>query len=277
MNAPWFGLFLLVALPVSAQEENLFEGMSQLLSGNAEQSTPATWEGSQRLRNWVSTNTMTLKDSVRRSEFLQYRALGSLKHGQYDLAFADYELVAKLTPKSRGSIGWRYLFLLRDYPRALDYLTAFDELTPNYDDPIDDYSVNYLKGRAYAGMHQYENAVSAYTVAISNRETRYGIEWVDYRYYVARAVAYLLLSRATNALSDLEKALKNNPKSAMVHYHRGRALQQLDHLAEARDAFRDALFFVRSQPFERDYYYEQPDAAYEGQIEAALAELKSKP
>lgn len=277
MNALRLVVLLLLALPALAQEERLFQDLSQLLASNAKSQTPATWEGSQRFYALATQNIAVLTDSLKKAAWLQHRALGPLKHGYYDLAFTDYELAAKLDPKSCGFIGWRYLFFLRDYARALDHLKTFDALTPNYDDPIDDYSVNYLKGRAYAGLGQYENAIAAYSIAISHRENRYGIEWVDYRYLVARAVSSLATSQTTNALSDLDKAIKNNAKSAMAHYHRGRALQQLGRVVEARDAFRDALFFVRSQSFERDYYYEQPDAAYEGQIEDALAQLKPKP
>jgi len=266
-------MFLIPVL-ASAQDESSFGWMSWTLAVNAKDTVPGQWEGSDRLRAWLTKNSTTTKDSIRKADLYGSRALMALKHGYYDLAFADYEMSARLNPKSRGQVGWRYVFLLRDYARALAHLEAFDALTPNIDDPIDDYSVSYLKGRAQAGLKNYEQAIKEYTVAIANRENRHGPEWVDYRYSVARAVSYLGLRQALHALVDLDKALKNNPKSAMAHYHRGRALQLLGRNSEAREAYRDALFFVRSQPFERDFYYEQPDAAYEGQIEAALQALK---
>lgn len=275
MRIVLIGSLLAFALSAPAQDKRAFTQMAWMLADNARYRTPATWEGSQRLRAWQSDTITATKDSVKRADWLTSRGLSPLKLGDYELAFADYEMAATLNPKSRGEIGWRYLFLLRDYPRALSHLNAFDALTSNYDDPIDDYSVNYLKGRALAGLHRYEEAVAAYTIAIDNRQNRHGSEWVDYRYWVARSVTYLALNQPGNALSDLDKALTNNPKSAMTLYHRGRALQQLNRIAEARDSFRNALFFVRSEPFERDYYYEQPDGAYEGQIEVALNAFKN--
>lgn len=275
MRTRLLGLLLSLTMMVSAQDKNAFTYLNRMLVENAHYRTPITWEGSRRLRTWQSDTINATTDSVKRAHWLVSRALSPLKLGNYDLAFADYEAAAKLDPKSRGEIGWRYLFLLRDYPRSLSHLIAFDALTPNYDDAIDDYSVNYLKGRALAGLHQHQEAVAAYTIAIDNRQNRHGPEWVDYRYWVARSVAYLALSQPENALSDLDKALSNNPKSAMALYHRGRALQQLNRINEARDSLRNALFFVRSEPFERDYYYEQPDGAYEGQIDELLNAIKN--
>jgi tetratricopeptide (TPR) repeat protein len=147
-------------------------------------------------------------------------------------------------------------------------------LTPRFDDPIDDYSVGYLKGRALAGLGRWPEAIAAYDTAIDNRLQKHGADWVDYRYFVARAVARLAHQQPDKALADLDKALKNNPKSAMANYHRGCALLLLNRRTEAITAFRDARFFVRGEPFERDYYYEQPDAAYPEDIEAALTEGK---
>lgn len=268
-------LLLGSALSAPAQDKRAFTQMMWVLADNARYKTPVAWEGSQRLRATHSDSIAVAKDSVEKAGWLTSRALSPLKLGDYDRAFADYEAAGQFSAKSRGEIGWRYLFLLRDYPRALAHLSAYDALTPNYDDPIDDYSVNYLKGRALTGLRQYQQAVVAYTIAIDNREKRHGPEWVDYRCWVARSVVHLALNQPENALSDLDKALKNNPKSAMTLYHRGRALKQLNRTAEARDAWRDALFFVRSEPFERDYYYEQPDVGYEGQIEALLNTLKN--
>jgi tetratricopeptide (TPR) repeat protein len=269
-------LLSLLILPAVAfgQDNQVFNWMAQTLANNARYTTPVPWEGSQRLQTLIAAEMSKTKDSVKKAESLEYKALSSLKHGNYDQAFTDYELATQLNPKSRGRVGWRYLFFLRDYTRGLAHLNAFDALTPTQDDPIDDYSVNYLKGRAYAGLKKYEPAIVSYTIAIDNRETRYGSDWVDYRYFVARAVSFLASNQSEKALIDLDKALKNHPKSAMAHYHRGRALQQLARITEARDAFQNALFFVHFEPFERDYYYEQPDAAYDDQIEVAIDALK---
>lgn len=88
-------------------------------------------------------------------------------------------------------------------------------------------------------------------------------------------MSYLAQKQAIDGLSDFELAIKNYPKSSMAHYHRGRALEQLSRLEEAKTAYRDARFFLLSNnAFERDYYYEQPDAAYEEDIDEALARLK---
>lgn len=236
---------------------------------------PMSGESSQRnYRDYGFQIAMT-KDSSKRSNPLIYRALGELKYGNYDRAFADYEAAVKLEPKWAGEIGWRYLFLFRDYARALVHLQAFDDRTPNFDDPIDDYSVNYLKGRAYAGLGDHENALKAYNLTISQRAARLGMDWVDYRYLVARGMSYLAHKQAVEGLADFDLAIKNYPKSSMAHYHKGRALEQLGRTEEAKTAYRDSRFFLlETNAFERDYYYEQPDAAYEEDIDEALARLK---
>ncbi|TAE33481.1 MAG: hypothetical protein EAZ91_02395 [Cytophagales bacterium] len=232
-------------------------------------------ESSRRAYEFYGFEATMTKDSVKQAEIWATRATGEMKFGNYDRAFADFEKTVMLNPAWQGIIGWRYLFLFRDYPRALAYLQAYDDRTPNFDDPIDDYSVNYLKGRAYAGMGQHDKAVQAYSVTIGDRSKRLGAEWVDYRYLVARGVSYLHLKKAAEGLADFDAALKNYPKSIMANYHKGRALEQLGRLEEAKTAFRDARFFlVSNHSFERDYYYEQPDAAYEEDIEEALARLK---
>lgn len=233
------------------------------------------FESSRRSYEYYGFLALAIKDSSKRGDVLTYRALGELKYGNYDRAFADYEAAVKLNPKLAGEVGWRYLFLLRDYARALAYLQAFDDLTPNFDDPIDDYSVNYLKGRAYAGLGDHQNALKAYTLTISQRATRLRMEWVDYRYLVARGVSYLENKQFTEGLADFDQAIKNYPKSPMAHYHRGRALAWLGRAEEAKTAYRDARFFLLSNnSFERDYYYEQPDAAYEEDIDEAIQRLK---
>ncbi len=267
-----FLLIVLFLLPqiASAQADSYLSYLGGMLNNNARQNGVGRWEGSERGQFLLRIEAAAKKDSTEKATWLQYHALSALKHGDYDVAFTDYETTARLNPKSRGAVGWRYLFLLRDYARALDHLRAFDALTPKFDDPIDDYSVSYLTGRALAGLGRWPEALAAYDVAINSRQQKHGTEWVDYRYFVARAVARLANNQPAEALIDLDNALKNSPKSAMANYHRGRALVQLNRQTEAISAFRDAKFFVLGEPFERDYYYEQPDAAYPEDIDAIL-------
>ena len=258
-----------------SQAQNPTDWLFWQFSNMVKYQQPSSGESSQRNYRDYGFQIVMTKDSSKRSDVLTYRALGELKYGNYDRAFADYEAAVKLNPKLAGEVGWRYLFLLRDYARALTYLQAFDELTPNFDDPIDDYSVNYLKGRAYAGLGDHENALKAYSLTISQRAARLGIEWVDYRYLVARGVSYLVQKQAVEGLADFDMALKNYPKSSTAYHHRGRALEQLGRFEEAKTAYRDARFFLlTTNAFERDYYYEQPDAAYDEDIDEAIQRLR---
>ncbi len=249
----------------------MLEQTSLLLRANAKQPLPAEWQGSDREHQALDRAAAL---GVNPAENTRENGVGSLKQGDYDRAVTYYERACQLDPKYHGYVGWVYLDYMRDYDRALRHLNAYDSLTAGSDDMVGDNPVQFLKGRVYSQTGDYPKAISLYSSAISRIEQRVGAEWVSYLYYIARGVAYRQINQPALALADFEKSLKNNPQSAMAHYHRGTALQHLGRLAEATTAYRDAQFFLKAKPIERDVYFEHYDAVYEPQIEAALNRLR---
>lgn len=209
----------------------------------------------------------------------QYRSrvFTSLAQKNYEEATVWMEKMASSYPREHGFIGENYLSRLHDYYRALHHLQAYDALTANFDDMIGNNPVSYLLGLTYRNLGDHPKAIYHFSVGIDSLATKHGAEWVNYRHFVSRAVSYIATYQAEKAFVDLEKAAKNYPKSALVAYHKGRALQQLNRLTEARTAFQDASFFYKALRAERTGDYQEDDAnpVYEEEIDEALSKLKN--
>lgn len=208
----------------------------------------------------------------------QYRSqvFTCLTQKNYEEATVWMEKMTGSYPKEHGFIGENYLSRLHDYPRALSHLQAYDALTANFDDMIGNNPVSYLLGLAYRGLGNHSKALYHFSVGIDSLATKHGAEWVNYRHFVSRAVSYIATNQADKALSDLDKAAKNYPKSALVAYHKGIAYLQLNRLTEARTAFQDASFFYKALRAERtgDYQEDDTNPIYEEEIDEALSKLK---
>ncbi|MBO0948909.1 tetratricopeptide repeat protein [Fibrella forsythiae] len=202
-----------------------------------------------------------------------WKGLYFLDQKALDKAVPLLEKACRLKPKHHGYVGWVYLNTLRDYPRALAHYDAYDALTPDVDDREGDHAVSFLRSQIYRYMGRHAMALPGYDKAIALVEDKHGPGWVNYRYYVARGCSRLAVGRVADALSDFDKALPNNPSSALVNYWRGRALQLLNRADEARMAYSDALLWLSNSNIEQDQYYEVQDAVYEQQVNQALASL----
>ncbi|GAB4015175.1 tetratricopeptide repeat protein [Spirosoma koreense] len=196
----------------------------------------------------------------------------------YEAAASWLEKTAAQFPKEHGMVGEFYLARLHDYPRALRHLDAYDALTPRFDDIISHNPVSYMRGLAYRGLGKYAKAIEQFSIGIDSLSSKHGSEWVNYRHFVSRAVSYLATQQPQKALADLDKAAQNFGRSALVQYHRGRALRQLNRFDEARMAFDDASFFFKALRAERtgDYQEDDYNPIYEPEIDEALATLKNK-
>ncbi|RYC68517.1 MULTISPECIES: tetratricopeptide repeat protein [Spirosoma] len=203
--------------------------------------------------------------------------------GDFDKAVPLYQQAAQLNPKRQGYIGYVHLAFLHDYSRAMQYLNAYDALTPTFDDIEGNNPVSYYRGVIYLKTNEFALAIEQLNKSIGDIERKHGSEWVNYRYYVSRARAFLATSQPQKALDDLDKAVANYKKSALAYYHRGLALVQLGRTAEAKSAFQDAQFFFGAKRVEALQAgqavipEDQLFPLYESEIEAAIDQLKLKP
>ena len=207
------------------------------------------------------------------------RAFNYVWRKEYEQAASWLEKTANQHPKEHGIVGEIYLSTLRDYPRALAHFEAYDALTPTFDDIVGYNPVSYMSGLAYRGLGDHKKAIELFSKAIDSLAIKHGAEWVNYRHFVSRAVSYIATQQPEKALADLENATKNFNRSALVQYHRGRALLLLNRTAEARTAFQDASFFVKALRVQRsgDYQEDNANPVYESEIDEVLKALKSKP
>ncbi len=262
-------LSLLLPIPVIAQDgERYLKSSASMLATNRQP---------QRFPFFSTGRRTNQPDTLPASaQNYRYRAFSSLGQNDYEEATLWMEKTSDNYPKENGIIGEVYLSRLRDYPRALRHLDAYDALTPGFDDVISNNPVSYLRGLAYRGMGNHTKAIEQFCVGIDSLILKHGAEWVNYKHFVSRAVSYIATGQAEKALTDLGKAANNYSRSALVGYHKGRALLQLGRINEARTAFQDASFFYKALRAERtgDYQEDDYNPVYEEEIEEALSQLK---
>ncbi|MVM39591.1 tetratricopeptide repeat protein [Spirosoma sp. HMF3257] len=260
----------LVPLSVFAQDsERILKSCASLLAVN--RSVQTRFFFGEKREKFRSDTLSANPQNVR------YRAFNYVWAKEYEQAAIWLEKTTTLSPKEHGIAGEFYLAQFRDYPRALTHFNAYDALTPSFDDIVGYNPVSYMRGLTYRSMGDHEKAIDQFSVAIDPLAAKHGAEWVNYRHFVSRAVSYIATKQPEKALVDLEKAAKNFNRSALVQYHRGRALLILNRIAEARTAFQDASFFFKALRAERTGDYQEDDfnPVYELEIDETLAHLKT--
>ncbi len=219
--------------------------------------------------------SLSKPDSLCDADELFY--LGSIfkAKGQLGQAVTYYEKTAQKDPTMQGMVGFELLTGFRDSDAALRYFERFDARTPNFDDISANDPISFRKGLAYAMLGNHAEAVRQFDKAIGGIEGKHGAEWVNYKFYVTRAVSLLALNQPETALTDLAKALKNYDRSAIARFYQGQAYQQLCRLLEAKEAFQDALLRLQVIRYQHEDYNEGLIYnLYEGQIDDALKALK---
>ena len=265
-------LYLLLPISVFAQDGERFLKSCASMLANNRSPQPMFFLAAKRAKPRV--DTLSASGQNYRSRAFNYVWLHDYKQAAIWL-----EKTGNLYPKEHGIIGEIYLTNLGDYPRALRHFEAYDTLTPNFDDIVGYNPVSYMRGLAYRGLGNHLKAIEQFSISIDPLAIKHGVEWVNYKHFVSRAVSYIATQQPERALADLDKAVKNFPRSALAQYHRGRALLQLNRTVEARTAFQDASFFVKALRAERtgDYQEDNFNPVYELEIDEALAQLKTKP
>ncbi len=264
-----FLCFLLPALCFAQDSERFVKDCASLLATNRTANSIFFYTTN---REKARLDTLSVSEQNYR-----YRAFNYVWQHDYEQAALWLEKTANQYPKQHGMVGEIYLSTLRDYTRALAHFEAYDALTPTFDDLISHNPVSYMSGLAYRALGNHKKAIDLFSKAIDSLAIKHGAEWVNYRHFVSRAVSYIATQQPEKALADLENSTKNFNRSALVQYHRGRALLLLNRPAEARTAFQDASFFVKALRAQRagDYQEDNANPVYESEIDEALANLKN--
>ncbi len=260
------GLLLLLPFSVLAQDsERLLTETDQLLTINRNKANAF----------FRDTRLVTQPDTAKKTaDYFAHQGRFYLVKQEPGRAVALFEQSAALNPKEYGYLGYSFLTQWHDYPRAIQYLNAYDALTPNFDDVEGNNPVSYLRGLAYQKLGNHPKAIEQMSLGIDPIDLKHGSEWVNYRYFINRAVSYLAMQQPEKALTDLDKAVKNFSRSALAQYYRGRALLALNRRTEAKTAFQDAAFFLKALRAERGNYQEDEyNPVCEEEVDEALAEL----
>jgi tetratricopeptide (TPR) repeat protein len=163
-----------------------------------------------------------------KEEYYRRKSFAHTRIGDYHLAFPLIQKAVQLDPfNALYFAGWQLLYMYRDYDRALDYYTYYDDINPGVD-YIRGENVNFLKGLAYKQKGNYDEAVKEFDLCILHEK-----EGVSEYVYVYRGIANLKNECLEASLEDFDIALEKFPNCTMAYVYKGEALINLNRLNEA--------------------------------------------
>jgi tetratricopeptide (TPR) repeat protein len=153
---------------------------------------------------------------------LQEKSTPHTKIGDYHLAFPLLEEAASINPEeSLYYYSWLLLYYYRDYDRALDRLTQYDDFTPNTTDYAWGENVNYLKGLALKQLGRYNKAIKEFTFVITDEST------TDPYLYLYRGISYLKNGNNDLAIKDFDTAIQLYDKCSAAYFWKAEALRKI--------------------------------------------------
>jgi len=200
---------------------------------------------------------------------LQEKATPSTKVGDYHIAFPLLEKAADVDPK--GALyyySWLLLYYYRDYERALERLTQFDDFTPNEPDVAWGENVNYLKGLAYKQLGKYPEAIQEFSKAIADEGKN-----VDLYAYVYRGIAHLHNDDIALAMKDFNMAIDDYDKCTTAYYWKAEAFIKKGDKKNALLMLQKAQDLLAKGYYKSDPYMEFFDIPVKEQIADKIAEL----
>ena len=170
-------------------------------------------------------------------EYYRRKSFAHTRIGDYHLAFPLIKEAIDLDPMNALYFsGWQLLYLYRDYPKVIDYLSYYDDINPGTDYSWGE-NIHYLKGLAYKQMGLYDQAVDEFDICIETEKNAH-----DEYVYVYRGIANLRNECISSAIEDFEIALERNNRCTMALVYKaeakiydgdfGDAIDLLNHAAE---------------------------------------------
>lgn len=137
------------------------------------------------------------------------------KRGEYARGFALLDKAVELDPKMHlGYRGYMKLRFLRFYDDALADFDRLDSLTPNFRDAPWGEDIDFLRGEAYFGKEDYQQAITCFKRSIEQQ----GEEWADVNSFVYLGLCEAEMGNYEQAKIEFSKALKHYPTTPEAHY-----------------------------------------------------------
>lgn len=201
---------------------------------------------------------------------LQEKSTPHTKIGDYHIAFSLLEEAAAVNPQDAlYYYSWLLLYYFRDYERALDRLSQFDDFTPNETDVAWGENVNYLKGLAYKQLGQYVEAIKEFSKAIADEGDN-----VDLYAFVYRGISYLHKNEIALAVKDFDKAIQIYDKCTAAYFWKAEAYLKQGSQQEAILLLEKAKQLLEQGYYKSDAYMELFDIPVLAQVEDKLLGLK---
>jgi tetratricopeptide (TPR) repeat protein len=188
------------------------------------------------------------------------------KIGDYHIAIPILEEALAIDPaETLYYYSWLLINNYHDFPRALQYLEQFDQLTPNQIDYAWGENVLFLKGLAHKELGQYAEAITEFTNCIEKEGKN-----VDIYTYVYRGITYLRMGEYEAAMADFDYALQDYPRCTMAHFYKGETLMKMGQEAAARQALEEARRLLKRGIKKTDPYKDVFDEVQEVMIDDLL-------
>ena len=170
-----------------------------------------------------------------KEEYYRRKSFAHSRIGDYDKAFPLIEKAVQLDPyNGLYYTGWQLLYMYRDYDRALDNFSYYDDISMGVD-YIWGENINYLKGLALKQKGLYDLAVEEFDIYIEHEK-----ENISEYAYVYRGIANLRNECTASAIIDFDKALEIYPRCSMALVYKGEALIYEGLYEEAIDSLNKA-------------------------------------
>jgi tetratricopeptide (TPR) repeat protein len=160
-------------------------------------------------------------------EILHELSVQNTKNGNYAIAIKYLNEASEINPEVYGYYGWVMLYYYRDYKRALEYLTIYDSLTPNFSDfPVGE-SLFVLKGLCYLMQSENEKAIDEISKYVQETTKTIGKEWVEVSTFYYLGIALSKAGKEKEAIKNFDLAIKYNPNFLEAYFERGKSLVKL--------------------------------------------------
>lgn len=184
------------------------------------------YNGNDQIGNYFMTFALN-HYTEKNTDLYHMLSVQNTKNGNYFLATNYLDSAVRYSKETYGYYGWVMLYYFRDYKRALNYLTIYDALTPNFSDfPVGE-NINMLKGLCFLMQKDNENAILEFSKYMQETTNTIGEKWIDVSTFYYAGIAMSNSGNDKAAINYFNLAIKYNPHFLEAFYEKGKCFNRL--------------------------------------------------